>query len=260
MKARYFWVVPVSLFCVAATAYAATSRFTNVRAQDFDPKRTYLVQSQWLEGIGCPTSAKTAPFLPPDFSTVGTGTFTDAACPTGDATDKRNQGLLLAKTGPQNNNASADATLVDVRRIELTELGYDIRKNGAPASTTGSTCSNGSPRFNIVTADDSLYFIGCNSPAGTPTTVSEGWTRLRWGGADPLMAYSASTGLITDISGMTAKTITIVLDEGQDAASGAPFFGLAVLDNIDVNGTLVGSGTSIGGGGAGRTTGHGGDQ
>jgi hypothetical protein len=74
------------------------------------------------------------------------------------------------------------------------------------------------------------------------------------------MAYSASTGLITDISGMTAKTITIVLDEGQDAASGAPFFGLAVLDNIDVNGTLVGSGTSIGGGGAGRTTGHGGDQ
>lgn len=258
MKARYFWVVPVALFCVAATAYAAAARFTNVSAQDFDPRRTYLVQAQWLEGIGCPTNAKTAPFLPPDFDTVGTGTYTDAACPTGDSTDKRNTGLLLVKTGPTNNNASADATLVNVARVELTELGYDIRKNGAPASATGSTCSNGSPRFNVET-DDGTFFVGCNSPAGTPTTVSEGWTRLRWGGSVPLMAYNTS-GVLVDISGVVVKKITIVLDEGQDATSGPPFFGLAVLDNIDVNGTLVGSGTSVGGGGAGRTTGHGGDQ
>jgi hypothetical protein len=258
MKARY-WVVPVSLFCVATTVYAAAPRFVNVRSQDFDPKRTYLVQAQWLEGIGCPTSAKTAPFLPPDFDTVGTGTYTDAACPTGDSTDKRNTGLLLVKTGPTNNNASADATLVNVARTELTELGYDIRKNAAPASTTGSTCSNGSPRFNIETTDGSLYFVACNSPAGTATTTSEGWTRLRWGGSVPLEAYNTS-GVLVNITGFVVKSITIVFDEGQDATSGPPFFGLAVLDNIDVNGTLVGSGTSIGGGGAGRTIGHGGDQ
>ena len=35
------------------------------------------------------------------------------------------------------------------------------------------------------------------------------------------------------------KSITIVFDEGQDTAPDN--FGLAVLDNIDVNGTLVGN-------------------
>ena len=36
------------------------------------------------------------------------------------------------------------------------------------------------------------------------------------------------------------KRISIVFDEGQD--TGPDFFGLAVLDNIDVNATLVGRG------------------
>jgi hypothetical protein len=35
--------------------------------------------------------------------------------------------------------------------------------------------------------------------------------------------------------------LTIVFDEGQDTG-GPDFFGLAVLDNIDVNGVLVGKG------------------
>jgi len=37
-------------------------------------------------------------------------------------------------------------------------------------------------------------------------------------------------------------TISIVFDEGQDASGAPDTFGLAVLDNIDVNGTLVGRG------------------
>jgi len=36
------------------------------------------------------------------------------------------------------------------------------------------------------------------------------------------------------------KSISIIFDEGQDA--GPDNFGLAVLDNIDINGTLVGRG------------------
>ena len=36
------------------------------------------------------------------------------------------------------------------------------------------------------------------------------------------------------------KSISIVFDEGQD--TGPDFFGLAVLDNIDINGKLVGNG------------------
>jgi len=54
------------------------------------------------------------------------------------------------------------------------------------------------------------------------------------------MAYNASTGALENIAGKTATGISIVFDEGQD--TGPDNFGLAVLDNIDVNGTLVGQG------------------
>jgi hypothetical protein len=38
------------------------------------------------------------------------------------------------------------------------------------------------------------------------------------------------------------KSIQIVFDEGQDPSGGPDESGLAVLDNIDVNGVLVGHG------------------
>jgi hypothetical protein len=38
------------------------------------------------------------------------------------------------------------------------------------------------------------------------------------------------------------KSIAIIFDEGQDASGGPDSFGLAVLDNIDVNGQLIGRG------------------
>ena len=47
-----------------------------------------------------------------------------------------------------------------------------------------------------------------------------------------------------NISGKTVTSIQIVFDEGQD--TGPDNFGLAVLDNIDVNGTLVGQGDNVG--------------
>jgi len=131
----------------------------------------------------------------------------------------------------------------------VTELGYDIRKpgpdgaadpGGGAAGPRGSHCGAGAPRFNVTTQDGKTYFIGCNSPPATTELKGQGWTRLRWGGSAPLSAYSASTGLLTDISGMKVKEIDIVFDEGQD--TGPDNFGLAVIDNIDVNGTLVGHG------------------
>ena len=38
------------------------------------------------------------------------------------------------------------------------------------------------------------------------------------------------------------RRIVIVFDESQDASGGPDQFGAAILDNIDVNGTLVGHG------------------
>ena len=54
-----------------------------------------------------------------------------------------------------------------------------------------------------------------------------------------MQGFSASTGLLVSITG-PVKSITIVFDEGTD--TGPDNFGLAVIDNIDVNGVLIGRG------------------
>jgi len=168
-----------------------------------------------------------------------------------DPGDKLNQGLLLAKTGPTNNDASAGAVIVGVKGVKLTELGYDIRKPGSGTGANvpsqndprGSHCGAGAPRFNIVTAEEptDIYFLGCNSPPPDSDFSGQGWQRLRWGGTFPLLAFKNGT-VLTPISNKTVKRLSIVFDEGQDASGGPDIFGLAVLDNIDVNGTLVGRG------------------
>lgn len=196
---------------------------------DFDPFKTSLVRARWLRGTGCPTNATTN-----DGATAGM--FTDPACMTGDSHgDKRNEGLLLVKTGPTSNFASAGAEVKGVQGITLTELGYDIRKGPTALGPNGSHCGAGAPRFNVVTTDGVNHFVGCNSPPGVETASSPGWTRLRWIGAGgTLEAFPLITSPV--------QSITIIFDEGQDASGGPDMFGLAVLDNIDVNGTLVGRG------------------
>jgi len=55
------------------------------------------------------------------------------------------------------------------------------------------------------------------------------------------MGYSATSGLLVPVTG-NVQNVQIVMDEGQD--TGPDNFGLSVLDNIDINGVLVGRGPS----------------
>jgi hypothetical protein len=244
MKLRAILTALAIVTLTAGVAYAA-ARFA-VTASEYDPAHTFLVQAQWLEGIGCPTNAGVSA----NGSTI-TSHYTDPACLTGDTSDSHNQGLLLAKTGPTANWASAGANITGVKGITLTELGYDIRKYGPDtrAGARGSHCGAGAPRFNVTASDGVTYdFIGCNSGA-TPATSEvdgQGWIRLRWGNGT-ILAFAANgpaAGTVVNISGKTVTSIQIVFDEGQD--TNPDFFGLAVLDNIDVNGTLVGRGDNAG--------------
>ena len=208
-----------------------TSDPINVVPFAFDPFGTDLVDAGWENGIGCPTNATT--------SNGSTSTsFTDPACPTGDPKDKQNQGLLLVKTGPTANFAAAGARLLGpgVKGIVLTELGYDLRKPASPGDPRGSHCGAGAPRFNVVTSDGTLHFVGCNSPPAMLMGSSTGWIRLRWGATELAAAFPPI------LPGSIVSSITIIFDEGQDVSGGPDSFGLAVLDNVDVNGTLAGRG------------------
>ena len=219
--------LPATLAIVGGgVAIAGAPQPHEAHAQSFDPAHTDLVASGWVKGIGCPTDAST--------SSTGTkpadGTYSDPACVTGDPKDSKNEGLLLAKTGPTANVAAAGADIKDVKGITLTELGYDIRKPGSPSDDRGSHCGNGAPRFNIYYSDGSVAFVGCNSPAPAVQATGNGWLRLRWtGGALP-----------TAPVGATVAAIQLVMDEGQD--TGPDNFGLSVLDNVDVNSVLIGQG------------------
>jgi hypothetical protein len=64
---------------------------------------------------------------------------------------------------------------------------------------------------------------------------------MRWGGSTPLLAFEPAAGFaLVDITGLRIDRLEIVFDEGYD--TGPDNFGLAVLDNIDVNGDMVGRG------------------
>ena len=217
---------------VPTTALAWKSGFT-VRPGEFDPGKTYLVQADWARGIGCPTNARVAISNATGTAIDSFGTFTDPACPTGDKRDRKNEGLLLAKTGPTSNFASATAEIKGVKGKTLTELGWDIRKpNGAPGEARGSQCGGGAPRWNVTATDGTFHFIGCSTSAPV-VTAGVGFQRHRWTGA-----------LLGPVAGKRIKRLSIVFDESYD--SGPTNFGLAVLDNIDVNGVLVGRGSRDG--------------
>jgi hypothetical protein len=141
----------------------------------------------------------------------------------------------MVKTGPSNNFASVEVELKKVKGTTLTELGYDIRKAVGQDSPNGSHCGGGSPRFDVITSDGVDHFVGdCNVPGPPlgPTIESQStdWIRLRWG-----PAQLAAAGITSTVS-----RIVIVFDEGTEV--GPDFFGAAILDNIDVNGQLVGKG------------------
>ena len=236
MKLRTL-IVSLSLLAIMSSVAYAAGNFRQVKPEEFDPGKTFLVQAQWLRGIGCPTNAKQFD------GTTFTTPYTDPACPTGDEGDKHNEGLLLAKTGPTTNDASAEAQLKEVKGLKLTELGYDIRKPGTDVTDPrGSHCGAGAPRFDVEAKDGSHFVIGCNSPRPTTQTPGIGWMRLRWGGGGaPLMAFPRGSQTTVDIKGIEVKRIDIVFDEGQDTSGGPDIFGVAILDNIDVNGMIVGS-------------------
>lgn len=223
-RAKIALFVMVFLFVCGSTRTAAAQAVNPPQGPDinavpfeFDPGHLNVVAAEWKGGIGC------APTDP-------------CGSALGDPEDSFGVGLLLAKTGTTAQVASAGVKLTGTKGITLTELGYDLRKPGVTiADPRGSHCGAGAPRFNITTDDGVNHFLGCASPPPTTQnfTVGLGWIRLRW--LAPL-----TTALPAVLPTETIVGISIVFDEGSD--TGPDNFGLAVLDNIDVNGQLIGIG------------------
>jgi hypothetical protein len=97
-------------------------------------------------------------------------------------------------------------------------LSFDLRSD--------SECSTQAPQFVIVTADEIVHTASCASGMIQALTVS-GWKRVSF---DPTNSRQLSPAVAP---GMAVKTIALVMD--QPIATG-----MAVLDNINVNGRYIG--------------------
>jgi hypothetical protein len=152
-----------------------------------------------------------------------------------DNPNKKDQhwGLLLSKNGTTADCSSAGARIRDVKGKTVTAtftLGYDYRKDGH--------CGAGAPRFNVDT-DQGFFFVGCaNAPQSPAPQDPLQWTRTR--------SVLSSCGIECFPGpipvGAKIKSITIIFDEGTDTANNdTQGVGLAVLDNIFVNGVVIGA-------------------
>jgi hypothetical protein len=184
------------------------------------PAGSRIVTSGWLGGMGLPDN--------------GGDNF--GADPRDNA-NKRDArlGLLLSKNGSTSDCSSSGARIKGVRGMVIDEasaLGFDYRNGGH--------CGGGAPRFNVVVREPNssattFFFVGnCASGVRTPAPQDPlQWTRVRF--ANPFAL------------GSRIESISIVFDEGTDQAGTEDpnGVGLAVVDNIFINGRLIRSGRGI---------------
>jgi len=177
------------------------------------PAGSRIVTARWLNGLGLPddTSSSSGP---------------------GNGRNDKRMGLLLSKNGLTTDCSSADATIKGVKNLRITDgftLGFDIRN--------GTHCGAGAPRFNVMTRSGAFSFVGgCANGTQTPAPQDPAeWTRVRFtvtaaGQAFPPLAV-----------GDVIESITIIYDEGTDTPTTQDPMGvgLAVIDNIDINGRTI---------------------
>lgn len=147
-----------------------------------------------------------------------------------DVPNDLHNGLLLSKNGPTTDCSSAGATIKGVKGLVVTDtfaVGFDYRNGGH--------CGAGAPRFNIDT-DMGFFFVGCANAPKSEAPQDAQWTQIR-----SVLTSCGSECFPTAIPvGATINSINIIFDEGTDAANNdAEGVGLAVVDNIYINGVLI---------------------
>jgi hypothetical protein len=142
---------------------------------------------------------------------------------------------LQKKTGTFT-DSGAHATVTGVKGITLSELGYDVRNDGHSGA--------GAPRFSIYTQDGLVYFFGIRmGGVQRPTSPAPGdpqnWTRIRFRDEDAYVQHKGQKPW-PGFGNVKIKAIDIVFDEGIDHGKG-----YAYVDNVDVNGVIIGKPTKF---------------
>ena len=215
-------IAVVGLLVLPLPAFAGKHDGKRLKAEPFEyvgkagdcgpgyPAGSKIVTSEWLDGMGLPDNGG---------QNVG-------ANPQDNPNKKdKHRGLLLSKNGTTPDCSSAGARIKGVEGMKVTDgfaIGFDYRNGGH--------CGAGAPRFNIDT-NMGFFFVGCASATRSPAPQ------------DPLQWTRTRSQLIPN--GAKIKSIDIVFDEGTDTANNdTQGIGLAVVDNIFINGKFITPGPS----------------
>jgi hypothetical protein len=226
---------------------AVPFEFVGTSAQCGGPAGSRIVTAAWLGGIGLPDNGGANATTPGDPHT----------------------GLLLSKNGPTADCSSSGARITGVKGMTVDaafQLGFEYRNGGH--------CGAGAPRFNVrvqnsTTGTETSHFVGGCSNDSTPITSPQDprqWTRVMFQTSNPAESFPVIP------VGSKVVSISILYDEGTDtgnapgeivetaATPGPGAAGLAVIDNIYINGHIITSGPPTANGDTGKKNKNHGDD
>lgn len=121
--------------------------------------------------------------------------------------------------------------------VVLTELGFDYRNGDFCSDVDAAAGQLGSPRYKIFTEPDGAEFhFACAAGDAAPTPGFEtSWTRVRFTDGD---AYSRTGEVWPGFNNVVIRKMFILFGGAEDIAPN--FSGLVHLDNLDINGYLIG--------------------
>jgi hypothetical protein len=195
------------------------------------PAGSRIVTAAWLGGMGLPDNGG------PNAGTVTT-----------DNPNKNDAhfGLLLSKNGPTPDCSSSGARIRGVNRMEVDAtfvLGFDYRNGGH--------CGAGAPRFNVTvrnarTKMETSHFVGgCANGVSVQAEQDPQWSTVRFTVAQQFPPIPP---------GSTIRSISILYDEGTEVPTlqDPNGVGLAVIDNIFIDGRFIRRGQGIADGSSGQ--------
>jgi hypothetical protein len=231
MKRNLFTLLALALFVAVATGGRAAAEDNRLAAVPFTfvgtaagcggPAGSQIVTAAWLAGMGLPDN----------------GGLNGAP----DTRSDPHFGLLLSKNGLTTDCSSSGARIRGAGGMAVTagfHLGFDYRNGGH--------CGAGAPRFNVawkLAGAQGFSFVGGCSNDSTPTPAPQDaqWTRVRFDVQNPAESFPIIP------AGAEIVSISILFDEGTDVGTvqDPMGIGLAVIDNIDINGTLITRGSNV---------------
>jgi hypothetical protein len=169
------------------------------------------------------------------------------------STSQARKGLVLEKATVSADLGIPYANIVGFEGFPLKELGFDVRSQQVNGFS-GEHC-NASPTIEVTLTNGTTYAFFCTS--GTHKAIpNTAWDRVRFSDSDAVPISCSTTGCVMAPwpgfkSGAaivapptsphpTFATFMIIMFDGYDSAP--DFSGVAYMDNIDLNGTLIGDG------------------